>query len=376
MFSNAVKLFSIGGFDIKVDPSWLIIVALIAWSLSQHYFPATLPGETRAVYLFMAVTATILFFASLLLHELAHSVVARWFGLPIGGITLFLFGGVAEMEAEPQSPMIEFLVAIAGPIISVALSVSFLFLSWVALLADEASIIASVLSYLAVINFVLAVFNIVPAFPLDGGRILRALLWYRSGSLLQATRTAAKSGILFAFVLMGLGVASLFQGAIVPALWQIMIGGFLLVAARSNYQTQLFQVVFDKRIVGDLMQSRPVTVEPDQTLATFVNQTVLRHGLNFVPVVENGVLLGHIDHAMLSGIDRENWSSTKVGDVFAGFDGISTIPPDLPVDELMKKISATGRRKFLVVQDGNLVGVISLSDLVRHLQLSDLVATG
>lgn len=374
MFSNAVKLFSISGFDIKIDPSWLIIVVLIAWSLSQHYFPATLPGQTGSVYLSMAISATVLFFASLLLHELAHSVVARRFGVSVGGITLFLFGGVAELDAEPHSPKAEFLIAIAGPIMSIGLSVSFLFLSWIASLFGELIVVAKVFSYLATINFILAVFNLVPAFPLDGGRMLRAFLWSRSGSLLRATDKAAKAGILFAFVLMGFGVVSLFQGAIVSALWQIMIGGFLLVAARSAYQSQLLKVVFEKRTVGHVMQTRPITVAPDVSLATFVNQVVLRHGLSFVPVVEDGVLLGHIDHGMLSAIDRENWSSTQVGDVFAGLDTDTTVDPEMPIEELLKEIATTGRRKFLVADDRKLLGVISLSDLARHLQLSDLMS--
>ncbi len=375
MFSNAVKLFSISGFDIKIDPSWLIIFALISWSLSQHYFPTALPGETGAVYVSMAITATILFFASLLLHELAHSVVARRYGLPIGGITLFLFGGVAEMESEPRSPEVEFLVAIAGPIMSMALSVSFLFLSWIAAFVGEMTIVASIFSYLATINLVLAIFNLVPAFPLDGGRIFRAYMWHRTGNLLSATETAAKSGIFFAYVLMGFGIMSLFQGAIIAAMWQIMIGGFLLVAARSSYQSQLAKVVFDKRTVRDLMNTPPITVEPDVNLTDFVNQVVLRNGLSFVPVVENDVLLGHINHALLSGIDRENWQSTRVGDVFAELNASPIVDPDVSIEDLMNEITTTGQRKFLVVKDGKLLGVISLSDLVRHLQLSDLMTS-
>ncbi len=373
MFSNAVKLFSINGFDIKIDPSWLVIFALISWSLSQHYFPTALPGETPVVYLTMAVIATLLFFVSLLLHEIAHSIVARRFGLPVVGIKLFLFGGVAEMEREPQSPRAEFIVAAAGPAMSVALSLSFLLLSRIAASTDGLAVVVQVLSYLAFINMMLAVFNLVPAFPLDGGRMFRAYLWHRGGSLLRATETAARAGTLFAFLLMGVGVASLFQGLIVPALWQILIGGFLLVAARASYQSQLVQVVFEKRTVGDLAQKRPVTVAPDVSLADFVNRTVLRHGLSFVPVVEDGVLLGYIDHAMILGIDREHWSSTQIGDVFAGLDAHSTVDPDMAVDDLLKIIATTGRRKFLVVKNGELVGVISLSDLTRHLQLSDLM---
>ena len=273
MLSNAVKLFSISGFDIKIDPSWLIVATLIVWSLSQRVFPSMLPGETSEIYLIMAVTGTLLFFTSLLLHELAHSVVARHFGLSVGGITLFLFGGVAEMETEPHTPGAEFLVAVAGPAMSLVLSTGFLFLSWIASFIGDLVVLAKIFSYLAIINFVLAVFNLVPAFPLDGGRIFRAFLWHRSGNLLRATEIAARSGVLFAFLLMGFGVFFLFQGALVSAMWQIMIGGFLLVAARSSYQMQLVHVVFNKRTVGNLMQTRPVTVEPEVSLSTFVNRS-------------------------------------------------------------------------------------------------------
>ena len=373
MFSNSVKLFSVAGFDIKIDPSWLIIASLIAWSLSQHYFPVEMPGQSGLVYGVTAIASTIVFFASLLLHELAHCLVARRFGVPIAGITLFLFGGVAEMENRPQSPKAEFLIALAGPVMSLALALGFVFLSGIAALFGRMTVLSTVFSYLAAINLILAVFNLLPAFPLDGGRIMRAFLWWRSGNLLRANEIASKSGIFFAFALMGLGILFLFQGALLPGLWQIMIGGFLLVAARSSHQSQLMQAMFDKRTVGSLMQNNPVTVHPSVTLSTFVNQVVLKHGLSFIPVVEDGVLLGHIDHKMLLGIDRENWSNTQVGDVYAGLDPSSSVHPDVSIEELIQLISTTGRRKFLVVKDGNLAGVISLSDLARHMRLSDLM---
>lgn len=372
MFSNAVKLFSISGFDIKLDPSWLIIAGLITWSLSQHYFPSAFPDQAGGVYLMMALVAMICFFASLLLHELAHSVVARRLGVPIGGITLFLFGGVAELEAEPHSAEVEFWVALAGPVMSFVLALGFWFLSWVASVSGNAPVLVEILSYLAAINLILALFNLVPAFPLDGGRILRAYLWHRNGDILRATETAARSGAAFAYLLMGFGLLMLFQGAIIPALWQIMIGGFVLMAARSSYQTQVARIVFGTRTVGDLMHKGPITVSPDVTLSEFVNQVMLRYGLSFVPVVEDGVLLGHVDKTMLSGIDRENWANTRVGDVFAGLEDASSVPPDLPARDLMARVTQTGRRKFLVVKDHVLIGVISLSDLIRHLQLSDL----
>lgn len=371
MFSKAIRILTINGFDIKLDPSWVLIAALITWSLTQ-FFPTVLPGQPFATYLTMALIAMFSFFASLLLHELAHSVVARHFGVQIKGITLFLFGGVAEMETEPQSAGVEFWIAIAGPLMSLFLALCFWILTGVsaALFTNDALIY--VLSYLATINLAIALFNLVPAFPLDGGRILRALLWYRSGDILKATETSTKSGAIVAYVLMTMGVFSLFQGAVVSGLWQIMIGGFVLIAARASYQHQLGQSVHARNPVGAVMTPNPITVSPDVSLSDFVNQTMLNHSVSFVPVVEDGVLLGHIDPAVLSGIDRDNWDNTQVGDIFAGLDPDTMVPPDMQISDLLTLISQTGKRKFLVTQGHDLVGVVSLADLTNYLVRADM----
>lgn len=371
MFANAIKLFSINGLSIRLDPSWLVIAALITWGLSQQYFPQVLPGADQTTYLAMALVAMLCFFASLLLHELAHSVVARRLGVPIKSITLFLFGGVAELEAEPHSASVEFWVALAGPVVSLCLAFGFWVLAQSSAIVLDAEPVTLVMSYLALINLVLALFNLVPAFPLDGGRVLRAYLWHRSGNILSATETAAKSGSVFGYFLMGLGVFALFQGALVTGLWQLMIGGFVLLAARSSYQTQLARIAFDHKSVRDLMKRDLITVGPEVTLSEFVNRFMLQHGVGFVPVLDAGVLLGHMDRAVLSGIDRENWGSTQVGDVFAGLDELSTVTPDLPIQDLIARIGSTGRRKFLVVENHELVGVISLADLTHYLKVSE-----
>ncbi len=367
MFANSVKLFSINEFDIRVDPSWLIIAALITWSLSQQFFPNALPGYRSGAYVAMAVIAMLGFFASLLLHELAHSVIARYLGVSIKSITLFLFGGVAELEDEPNSGMTEFWIAIAGPLMSLALAFGFWSLSSVVALTGVVPAAVSVLSYLALINLVLAVFNMVPAFPLDGGRVLRAFLWHRSGNVLAATRTAARSGMVFAYFLMALGVTALFQGAIVVGLWHVMIGGFILMAARVAYTSQLSKSVFEGHTVSELMTRDLITAQPETTLAAFVNQIMLRHNVSFVPVTEGTVLLGHIDRSVLSGIDRENWASTQVGDVFVGLNDAVLVAPDTLLPDLMERIAKTGQRKFMVVDDHRLRGVITLSDLTACL---------
>ncbi len=367
MFANAVKLFSINKFDIRVDPSWLIIAALVTWSLSQQVFPDALPGLSAQAYLVMAIIAMLGLFGSLLLHELAHSVVARHLGVPIKSITLFVFGGVAELEAEPKSGLTEFWIAVAGPIMSLALALGFWWLSLAAGFTGLAPAVPSVLSYLALINLVLAVFNMMPAFPLDGGRVLRAYLWHRSGDVLGATRVAARSGSFFAYLLMALGVITLFQGQIIAGLWQIMIGGFVLVAARTAFRVQLAKSVFDGQEVAALMTRDPVTASPDMTLAAFINQIILKRNLSFVPVMEGAVLLGHIDRSVLSGIDRENRTSTRVGDVFIGLHDAVMVAPDTPLPDLMDRIVQTGQRKFMVVSDHQLLGVITLSDLTTYL---------
>ncbi|WP_050929749.1 site-2 protease family protein [Aestuariivita boseongensis] len=374
MFGNSVKLFTLNGFDIKVDPSWLLIAALVTWSLSQHYFPEAMPGMSRAVYLVTAVFAMLGLFASLLMHELAHSVVARQLGVPIKSITLFLFGGVAELEGEPGSARTEFWIAVAGPAMSIALSAGFWVVGSIASWASAAAELVAILSYLAMINLVLALFNLLPAFPLDGGRVLRAVLWAQSGDVVAATRKAARSGVVLAYVLMALGVMSMFQGFVASGLWQIMIGGFVLLAARASYIQQLAKVAFVHRTVGMLMTRDPVTVSPDITVSDFVNDVVLNKRLTFAPVVEDGVLLGYVDLSLVTGIDRENWSSTRVGDVFVGMNADIMVPPDTPVQDVFATISETGRRKFLVVSDHQLLGVITLSDLTDFLQRADPMA--
>ena len=371
MFANSVKLFSLSGFDIKLDPSWVLIAALITWSLSQHYFPSTLPYHSAQAYLVMAVGAMLCFFASLLLHELAHSVVARRSGVPIKGITLFLFGGVAELEPEPQSPVVEFWVALAGPVMSFALAFGFWVLTQLSALLLTAPGLTEVLSYLAFINLVLALFNLVPAFPLDGGRVLRAYLWHRSGDALQATETASKTGAAFAYALMTLGVLSLFQGGLVAGLWYIMIGSFVLAAAKSSYENQLAHTVLKNKSVSAVMTRDPVTVEPAMTLADFANSILLGRRVSFAPVVEDGVLLGHMDQNLLAAIDRENWADTRVGDVFAGLDADAFVPPEMPAEDLLQHMSKTGRRKFLVVHEHHLDGVITLADLSQYLRTAD-----
>jgi len=371
MFSNAVRLFVLDGFEIKLDPSWFLIAGLITWTLATQYFPTTMPDQTGAAYLLLAIIAMLGFFSSLLLHELAHSVVARRFGVRINAITLFLFGGVAELENEPPSAMSELWIAAAGPAMSVVLGIIFWALGglWQSIASSDG--LGTVLVYLATVNLVIAAFNLVPAFPMDGGRILRAYLWHRHGDVLKATRTATRSGMFFGYFLMALGLMAVFQGAVAAGFWYVLIGFFVLGAARSAYQNQLMQSKFAGKTASDVMIRNPVVVSPELTLSEFVNQVMLKHRISFAPVVADGVLIGFMDRDVLAAIDRDNWTSTRIGDVFAGLDVAATIAPDMPVEKLMRQIAQTGTRKFMVVEDHKLKGVITLANLIGSLQSDD-----
>ena len=367
MFQNSTTVLRIAGIEIKIAASWFLIAALITWSLADQVFPTLLEGLSNTQYLLLGVTSMVLFFVSLLLHELAHAMVAMALGIEVPRITLFLFGGVAEMGDEPSTPAHEFLIALAGPAMSFALAAAFWFCTGVASLLSPAA--AAVLGYLATINAFLAVFNLLPAFPLDGGRVLRAALWAHSGDVLKATERSAQMGWFLGLALMGIGVLSLFQGLQLSGAWQILIGTFILFAARSAVEAQRAKTFLGAQCVGDLMSTPAFVTAPDISLSNLVNRVMLPNRISFVPVVENGQLLGHIDTEVLSMIDRENWSNTQVGDVFVALDGERSISPRTLAFDLLRQISETGCRKFFVVEDGRLDGVITLSDLIRVLQI-------
>ncbi len=380
MFSRTVRLVEIFGFQVKVDASWFFIAFLVVWSLMSGYFPAQVPGLSTGDYLVLAIIAMVALFAGLILHELAHSLVARRFGLGIGGITLFIFGGVAELDEEPVDPRSEFWIAIAGPIMSFALAG----LAYLALLLSKATGISeplqAVLEYLALINFVLALFNLLPAFPLDGGRVLRAALWRWSGDLVKATRSATAASAILAYALIAFGFVSLFSGAVIGGFWQALIGLFLLTAARGTYQQLMVKTALRDKSVATMMSRSIHTATPDDTLGDVVNRIMLRHSVSFVPVTEGDHLLGYVDTALLQKIDRENWGDTHVGDIYVRSDPTNTITPDVATDALMTRIASGGRRKFLVAEGGRLLGVITLSDLMAYLavlqELGPIRSTG
>ena len=369
MFKNAVQLFEIFGFKLKVDPSWLLIAALIVWSLSTSYFPEALPGQSSTAYTTLGIIAMLGMFVSLILHELSHSVVARSYGLKVGGITLFIFGGVAELEEEPHDPKSEFQIAIAGPLMSLVLAALFFGFSHLASSGAEVGPTAAVFGYLALINLVLAVFNLVPAFPLDGGRMLRAVIWGVTEDLLRATRISSRIGSAFGLFLMLTGAFAVFSGGGVGGFWQILIGFFILNASNGSYQNLLVKATLRGKTAESLMSRQVHTVDAGTSIADLVDNVMLHQGVSFVPVLSGARLVGYVDTAAVRSIDRKDWPARQVSEIMLPEGPDTTVAPDAPLDDVFKLLSAHPRRKLMVAQDGRLVGVISLSDLMHHLAL-------
>ena len=369
MFKNSVQLFEIFGFKLKVDPSWLLIAALIVWSLSTSYFPEALPGATARLYTVLGIVAMLGMFVSLILHERSHSLVARSYGLKVGGITLFIFGGVAELEEEPHDPKSEFLIAAAGPLMSLVLAALFYGLAVVAESGGTVGATAAVLGYLALINLVLTVFNMIPAFPLDGGRVLRALIWWMTRDVLRATRISSGIGTAFGLFLMFTGALALFTGAGIGGFWQILIGFFILNASRGSYQNLLVKTALRDKTAGNLMSDSVHTIDADGTIAELVDEVMMRHGVSFVPVLSGDRLKGYADTVGVRSIDKAQWAERQVAEITVAVDDGNTVAPATPLDEVFKRMTSGSRRKLMVADGDRLVGVLSLSDLMHHLAL-------
>jgi Zn-dependent protease len=366
-FASAITLFDIAGFKIRLDLSWVILALLVSWSLAQGFFPALYEGLPPSAYWWMGLAAVLGLAVSIVLHELAHSVVARRHGLPIRSITLFALGGVAEMGAEPPSARVELLMAIAGPIASVVLAVIFYFGSGAAESIGAPEAFVAVLSYLALVNGVLAAFNLVPAFPLDGGRVLRAALWSRWGDLQRATQVAARFGTFAAYVLIALGVLNAFDGNLVSGLWWVVLGLFLKSAATSERYQLLTRLALQGKPVSRFMTRDPIVVPAEISVQTLLDEYVYGHYHELFPVVEDGRLLGGVGVREIKGVPREARADTLVRAVLTPCSADTSVAPDEDAAQTLAHMSHTGNTRLLVQQNGQLAGIVTIKDLLRAL---------
>jgi len=369
MFGKRFRLFNLLGFTVSIDLSWIFLAVLITWSLAVGVFPSYVPNLQTTTYWLMGALGALGLFLSIVLHELSHSLVAQHSGLPMKGITLFIFGGVAEMDGEPANPRVELLMALAGPAASLAISaVLFGFSKLGQGLAWPAEV-SAVLGYLAVINLVLAAFNLVPAFPLDGGRVLRAALWRWKGDISWATRLAAKIGSGFGAGLIFLGLISVLSGQFVGGIWWFLIGLFLRGAAQGSYQQLLIRQTFAGEPVRRFMQNDPVMVPRSTAVGDFVENYVYRYHHKMFPVVDHGHLLGCVSTREVKELPRDEWYRQTAGSIAAPCNGDNAIGPD---DDAMKALSIMSRyhtSRLMVVEGDRVVGVIALKDLLGLLSL-------
>lgn len=369
MFGRAYKLFSVYGITVRVDLSWLIIALLITWSLAVGLFPERFVGLPWITYWLMGVVGALGLFLSVILHELSHSLVARRYGIPIKGITLFIFGGVAEMQDEPESPKAEFLMAAAGPIMSLLISA----VSWGLFHLSDRLLwplpAIGIFWYLGLINVLLAAFNLIPGFPLDGGRLLRAILWHWNGNLRSATQTAARIGSLFGLLLIALGVFSFLTGSFVSGVWWVLIGMFLRNAAQRSYQQLLVRQSLQGMPVGRFMNPNVVTVQPDTTIEQLVEQYLYTHHYRIYPVVDSGRLVGCVSMRQIKLVPREQWHTATVGSIICSCGRDNTISPQTDAMEVLGLMSRSGSSRLMVVEGERLVGIVTLRDLMKFLAI-------
>lgn len=369
MFGRSVTLFRLLGFSVKVDISWVFVAILIAWSLAQGLFPSIYKGLPVATYWWMSIVAIIGLAFSIVFHEFAHSLVARQYGMPIRGITLFIFGGVAEMEDEPPSAKSELLMAIAGPAASLLIGGVFYVLAVLAAAADLPVPVQGTVHYLMLINFVLAVFNLVPAFPLDGGRVLRAVLWAWRGDVAWATRIASGAGSLLGLAIMAIGIVNVVTGNFVGGIWWVLIGLFIRGAAGSARLQMELRSTFKGVPVRRFMAVRPVAVAASTSVADLVDDYIYRHHYDLFPVTDGGALVGCVMMKDVKSVPRERWADTTVAEIARRCTPENAIDAGADAADALSVMRRTGNNRLIVTDDGRLAGVITLKDMFEIVAL-------
>ena len=365
MLSGNISLGRIGGVEVRVNWSWLVVLALIVWTLADGVFPSQNPRLSRDTHLAMAVVAALLFFASILLHELGHAWAARREGLEVDGITLWLFGGVSQFKGGFPSAGAEFRIAIAGPLVSLVLGVVFVLIA----IAGLPSAVDGVAAWLGYVNLALLVFNLIPALPLDGGRVLRAALWQSKGDLGWATRVGTDIGRVFGYLFIGLGVAMfIFQGSFSGA-WLAFIGWFLLQAATAEARYIATEAALHGLRVRDLMVRDPVTVDGDLTVGQFMDEVARSRRFTTYPVVDGGRAIGLLAFGSVAALPRSEWDSRRVREAMLPLERVPLLTEDETAIDALTALSSPTSNRGLVVENGHLAGLLSITDLTRALEL-------
>jgi Zn-dependent protease/CBS domain-containing protein len=369
MFGKRLKLFKLLGFEVRIDASWLVIAVLVTWSLAAGLFPYLYPGLSRETYWIMGVVGALGLFASIVAHEFCHSIVARRYGMPMKGITLFIFGGVAEMGDEPPTAKAEFMMAIVGPLSSLAIAGVFYLIYLIGASGGWRTPVIGVIYYIAYINGILAAFNLLPAFPLDGGRVLRSILWGAKDNLRWATRVSSSIGGAFGIGLMFLGVLQFIGGNIIGGVWMFLIGMFLRNAAQMSYQQLLVRKSLEGEAVSRFMNPNPVTVPDSLTIARLVEDFIYKYHYKMFPVMAGDKLAGLITTREVKEIPQEAWDRETIRDSVVACSPENCIPPATDAVKALAMMTQSGVTRLLVVDNGRLVGLVTLKDLLDFFSL-------
>jgi Zn-dependent protease/CBS domain-containing protein len=368
VMESSFRIGRVGPIEIGIHYTWLFAFALVTWSLASGFFPSNYPGWGTATYWLVGLLAALALFACVLVHELSHSFVALARGQGVHGITLFIFGGVSNLKTEAQQPKDEFLVSVVGPLTSFGLAAA----CWLLLqaLRPGNSPLGAALTYLTFINVLLGAFNLLPGFPLDGGRVLRSIVWAATGNLRRATDVASYVGQGFGGLLVLLGILMLVGGNVIGGIWMAFIGLFLNSAAESTRQQQRLQENLRGVLVSALMDPDPPLATSAMTVQEFVFDHVLREGRRALLVVDDQQLRGLVSITDAKKVPQEAWPTTSVGAIMTR-PPLKTIAPDADLQSALELLVHDGLNQLPVVRGGLALGMLSRADVLRFLQLRD-----
>lgn len=371
MFFKRVTVFHFFGFPIKADLSWVFLSALIFWTLSTNTYPRQMSGLGPEIYQMMAMATLLGLIASILAHEIAHAIIAEYYNMPIESITLFIFGGVAEMRGEPSHPKGEFLMALAGPLMSALFGLFFMALNELYSLYFTRPGPSIVLEYLAIINFMIAGFNMIPAFPLDGGRALRAIIWQRKKNLVLATRVASDLGAMFAYALLVYACWKIVKyDDMMAGMWIGIMGLFLHGAGSYAVRQTESRSLLGQEDVTRFLQNQIAIVSPDLTINTLVDKYVYKHYQKVFPVVDKEKLVGVVTLQTLLSLDRHKWHWLHVASIMDRPDATNTVAHDYNAADALDLMHREGRDTLLVEKEGKFLGVVTFRDLVAFLSIT------
>lgn len=369
MLKSGIPIGKLFGISLRLHYSWFFIFALITWALAANYFPSTQPTWSLSMKIGAGLITSFLFFGSVLFHELMHSLVALREGIQIQSITLFILGGVSQMTGEPKTARDEFRMAIAGPVSSLVLGGIFLgiYFALRSNTAVAAQFVAAISFYLGFINILLGAFNLIPGFPLDGGRVLRSLLWWRGKNLQSATKIASNVGRAFGFLFIFGGIWLIFSGYFFDGIWLALIGWFLESAAVGSYRQTLLQDMLKGHVASDVMSQDCMVVPPDITVEKLVNENVLTSGRRCFPVTSDGRVEGLVTMHNIRSVPRDHWGTELVRDAMTPLDSIKSVEPNEDLNVVLQMMAQDDINQIPVIYQGKIVGVVGRDNIINFI---------